>query len=332
MNKYKSINILFGQAYSLLRDSAKACLELFRIMIPIIIAVRILQDLGLISYLAVPLEPVMQLMGLPGSMGLVWATALVNNIYAGMIVFVSLPESAHLSIAQVTVLSTVMLVAHALPVELKIAQKTGPRLVVQGIFRVGSAFILGILLNLIYSNGNLLQEPSTILWNPDPAPSGYLQWALAQGRNLTAIFAIITSLMALTRILDKLRITNFFIRALRPLFQSMGIGRQAGPISIIGMIMGLSYGGGLIIHEVKNGNIPARDVFFSMTLMGICHSVIEDTLLMLLLGADLSGILWARIIYALIFTAIIVRVQSTVSDKFSRRYLYAETEQNYTSQ
>ncbi|MFP4658474.1 MAG: nucleoside recognition domain-containing protein, partial [Desulfonatronovibrionaceae bacterium] len=186
-------------AVRLVKDSAQASLELFKVMVPIIVVVRILQDLGLISYLAVPLEPVMRLMGLPGSMGLVWATGLINNIYAAMIVFVSLPESGQMTTAQVTVLSTLMLIAHALPVELKIAQKSGPRLLFQGLTRMGSALVVCMALNLIYTKANILQEPCSIIWDPDPIPAGYVSWALTQLKNLAAIFGIITLLLVVMR-------------------------------------------------------------------------------------------------------------------------------------
>src|SRR6056297_3709592 len=98
-------------------EACQVSLRLFRVMIPILIGVKMLQEAGLIVYLAKPLNPVMQIMGLPGETGLIWATAMVNNLYSGIIVFLSLADSMQLSTAQVTILSTVMLVAHALPVE-----------------------------------------------------------------------------------------------------------------------------------------------------------------------------------------------------------------------
>lgn len=49
--------------------SGRISLELYKIMIPIIIAVKILQELGLIAWLALPLAPIMQLVGLPGRWG-----------------------------------------------------------------------------------------------------------------------------------------------------------------------------------------------------------------------------------------------------------------------
>ena len=59
---------LLEEAKAVLRRSATISLELYKIMVPIVIAVKILQELGLISWLALPLAPVMQLVGLPGEM------------------------------------------------------------------------------------------------------------------------------------------------------------------------------------------------------------------------------------------------------------------------
>ncbi|MCE5335384.1 MAG: hypothetical protein LLG06_12445, partial [Desulfobacteraceae bacterium] len=49
-----------------LSDTIKICNPLFRIMIPVIIAVKVLQEAGGISVLGNLLSPVMQLVGLPG--------------------------------------------------------------------------------------------------------------------------------------------------------------------------------------------------------------------------------------------------------------------------
>jgi len=45
-----------------------------------------------------------------------------------------------------------------------------------------------------------------------------------------------------------------------------------------------------------------------MAFLGLCHSVIEDTLLILLMGADLSAILWICLIFAIAVTAFIARL------------------------
>lgn len=96
----------------------------------------------------------------------------------------------------------------------------------------------------------------------------------------------------------------------------MGIGREAGPLTIVGMIMGLSYGGGMITHEAHSGRIASKDVFASLSLMGLAHAVFEDTLLLAVLGGHVSGLLWARVVFALIVIAILARVVERLGEGF----------------
>ncbi len=55
------------------RDACGIFWELFRIILPITIATRVLEQLGLIDKLGDFLAPLMHLVGLPGEMGLVWS-------------------------------------------------------------------------------------------------------------------------------------------------------------------------------------------------------------------------------------------------------------------
>lgn len=307
-----------------LQEAGQVSFHLFRIMIPILIGVKILQEAGLIVYLALPLDPVMQLMGLPGETGLIWATAMVNNLYSGIIVFLSLAETLHLSVAQVTVLSTVMLVAHALPIEVKIAQSAGTRFAFQALIRILGGFVLGWGLHAAYSLTGTLQQANTIFWQGEaPVQPPLHMWAVGQVKNLVLIFGIILVLVLLMRIMHRLRIVDGLIWALRPVLRLLGIGREAATLTIIGMVMGLTYGGGLIIQESKSGNVEPQDVFSSLTMMGLTHSLIEDTLLLSLLGAHMSGILWARLLFSLLAVALLVRLLPLLPGNFVHRFLFA---------
>jgi spore maturation protein SpmB len=303
-------------------EALRVSFSLFKIMIPIILGVKLLQELGLITYIAMPLSPVMSLMGLPGEMGLVWATAMINNIYGAMIVFVSLSPQFSLTAAQVTVLGTMILIAHSLPIELEIARKSGNRFLFQGFMRMGSALIVGILLHHIYDLSGWLQTPNHLLWTPDAEPENLLFWGVDQLQNLGIIFAIIFGLITLMKILDFIKVTQIFIKMFNPLLRLLGIGPAAAPLTIIGMVMGLAYGGGLIIHEARSGRVENQDIFFAVSFMGLAHSVFEDTLLMVVLGAHLSGLLWMRLTYAVIFIFILVRVVTWMPVPIFEKYLF----------
>ncbi|MBA4358308.1 MAG: hypothetical protein C0405_11365, partial [Desulfovibrio sp.] len=271
-----------------------------------------------------PLAPLMALCGLPPEMGLVWAGALLNNIYSGIIIFLSLDTSA-LTQAQVTVLATLILVAHNLPVELSIARRSGARLRFQLLARFLGALILGMILNAGYASLGLLQDPAQVLFAARPeagAPSLWL-WALGEAKKLGSIALIITALMAAMRLLSALGVIGLLNRLLRPVLSLIGIGPAASSLTVAGLTLGIAYGGGLIIHEAKSGRVDKRDVFFSLTLMGLCHSLIEDTLLMAMLGAQLSGILWARLVFALAATALLVKCTARLAPQLADRLLWS---------
>ncbi|WP_176724196.1 hypothetical protein [Desulfoplanes formicivorans] len=311
---------------SLLVEALSVTRDLFRIMIPIIVVVKVLQEWGVIGLLADPLSGIMGYVGLPGSMGLVWATAMINNIYSGIIVYASLAPQESLSAAQTTVLATMILVAHSLPVELEIVRKSGPKWWFQALMRVGSAFVLGMILHHVYAWGGWLSQESVLLIGVDPGAQDLVSWGIGQIRNLAWIFVIILGLLVLMRLLSAMGITRLLIGLLGPLLRVLGIGKEAAPLTIVGMVMGIGYGGGLILHEVKKKRVGQRDIFFALSLMGLSHSLIEDTLLMMSLGGGLSGILVGRVLFSLIFVFGLVRLVGCLSEKTFLRWLFTARE------
>ncbi len=290
----------------LFRDAFSSYLILIRLMIPALIIVKALDMAGGIQFLAGILAPVMQIVGLPAEVGIVWAAAMLTSIYTGLAIFADM--NVQLSVAQVSVLGTMILVAHSLPVEGAVAKATGVPWPATLLIRLGGALTIGSLLHLWYSTTGTLQEPATMLWRPDASDPSLVAWALSQLRALVMIFLIILALMALLRLLKALGIERLMHAALAPLLRIIGIGREATNVTIIGFTLGISIGAGLLIREAKTGKLSARDIFLTMAFLGLCHSVIEDTLLILLMGADLSAILWTRLAFAILVTALLARL------------------------
>jgi hypothetical protein len=307
---------LFGNA---LRTSY----TLFKIILPVSIITRLMQEWGLIDYIGIFLAPVMKLVGLPGEMSLVWAASMITNLYGGMVVFASLAPGLELTVAQVSVLGAMILVAHSLPVELMIAQKAGARLPVILSIRVLGALLLGWLLKLVYDLTGTLGQANHSMWFPPVVNPGWAAWALSELRNLLLIFLIILTLLAMMALLKRLGIINLLVRMMGPVLKLLGISREAAPLTIIGMTMGISYGGGLIINEAQAGTVAKKDLFTSITLMSLCHSLFEDTMLMVLIGGHLSALLWGRLLFALLVTVLLVKLIDRLPYKLQDRYLFS---------
>ena len=93
-----------------------------------------------------------------------------------------------------------------------------------------------------------------------------------------------------------------------PPLKLFGIQKEAMNIIIVGMTIGIQYGGGMLIKDVKSGKIDRQSVFLSVSLLNLLHAVIEDTILMALIGGHISGILFARIIFSLIVSYLIFMI------------------------
>ena len=65
-----------------------------------IIVVKILKEIGAIEILGQWMAPLMGLVGLPGSMGLVWAATLVAGFYPGIFIFADLAATEMLTVGR----------------------------------------------------------------------------------------------------------------------------------------------------------------------------------------------------------------------------------------
>ena len=124
-----------------LKETGSTYLFLLKILIPISIIVKILDSYGAIQIIGKNLGPAMGIVGLPGEFGLVIATAMIANIFGALIVFFTLSMQFTYTVAQVTILACIILTAHTLPIEARIAQKAGIRLWYTLTLRIMGAFI-----------------------------------------------------------------------------------------------------------------------------------------------------------------------------------------------
>ncbi len=300
---------------SLLGDTWLTSWELIRITVPVVIITRILEQFGLISYFSMALEPLMGLIGLPGSLGLVWATAMLTNLYGGIAVFAALAPGLDITGAQVTVLCSAMLIAHALPVELSVSKRAGANLLPIAAIRLVGALSYAYLLNKICLYFGLWQDEAVLLFKGTTESSGLVQWGIEQIQNLGMIIIIIFCIILFMRLFRAIGILTLLERLLAPVLPAFGMGQNSAPITVVGMVMGLGYGGALIIRETASGKISRREVFNAMALMGLCHGLVEDTLLMAAIGGKFGGILWGRILFSLLVTFSLVRLLDLLIDR-----------------
>lgn len=323
-NKLKSF------ALSIFNPWKRTCKILFKILIPISILIKILQETGGINYVSNFFDPLMQLMGLPGEMGIVWASAIFGNLYGGLLAFYSLQSTVSLTVAQATILMTALLIAHSFLMEVVVVYKAGLKWIPIVLFRLGMAVVVGMFLNFFYTATGLLQEPaSQIMTLSAPADQSIAAWVINELKNYVSIALIILALIATLEILKRIGLIEKLNKLLEPILNFIGMTSKIVPLTIIGLTLGLAYGGALIIDETRATSISKKDIFYSLLLMSLFHSIIEDTMLVASAGGNWSGIILFRFIFAFITTAILIRITRNWDDTKMDKYF---TRKNFNKQ
>ena len=119
--------------------------SLARAMVPAYGLALLLEKLGVIAVIARVAQPIMSLVGLPGSAAVPLVLGYVLNIYAA----VGAMTALHLSASQITVLALAILIGHNLLVEGAVLRKAGMSGVGFGVLRALSGLLAAGVANLV---------------------------------------------------------------------------------------------------------------------------------------------------------------------------------------
>ncbi|MGL4092632.1 nucleoside recognition domain-containing protein [Agrobacterium cavarae] len=297
------------------RETLEIYWLLVKITVPISVLTEVLSRLGLVEAIAPAFAPAMQAVGLPPELGLAWLTAMLVGIWGAVPLIFTLVPVSELSTADVTVFSALVLFAHGLPLEQKIIQKAGPGMVATTTLRILGGFVYALILYHLFQATGWLSAPVAPAWVPGavtPDWSVYV-WGLAE-----TMLMMLVVLLLLSWSLEVLKITGILglmMKGIEPVLRLAGIKGEAGHLTAIGLFLGISYGAGLLIREARSGVIAPRQIFLSCVFMGFAHSIIEDTLLMVSLGADIYSTLIGRVVFAIGATAALALVLASISDR-----------------
>lgn len=260
----------------------RTALWLVSIMIPISLAVMLLQHFGVLAYLAPALGPVFRYLGLPGETAVALLTSALLNLYSGIAALSVIP----LTDRQVTILALMMLICHNVPAESVIQHKAGTPLARMVVLRIVVSFAGGVLLNRILPAGDpaarirgTVEIVSVGFW---PALGG---WALGAAELGAKICLIVVGLMIVHRLLREFKVIGLLAVPLTPLLWALGLSRRSAFLWIVANFLGLAYGSAIILEDIQSGALGRKDAQRLNRSIAVCHSLLEDTLLFVAVGA-----------------------------------------------
>ena len=278
-----------------LKKSARTSFWLLKIILPISLIVRFLDFYGVLAYLAEFLDPVFGYMGLPGSTAIVFITSIFLPLYAPLAIITSMS----ITLRELTILALMCQITHNIPVESAIQAKTGTPFWKTATLRIAMSIAVGLVLNLI-----LPQEMGMpIFVQTDPAAitsvgGVLLAWLISSLGIALLIIAVVAALNILYATLVAYNLIDKLSKGIAPVLQFFGLPKNTGFLWLIGNIVGLAYGGALMVEQMQDGTVSQNDAKALNYHLAISHSTVEDNLLFVALGVSLWWILGVRLAVA----------------------------------
>jgi spore maturation protein SpmB len=270
--------------------------------------------MGWLEIIGRPLEPAFRLVGLPGQTVVAFVTGMFINIYSGIAALGSIPLTSR----QVTILALAMLISHNLPIETAVQSKTGTPTWRTVLLRLMASFLGAMLLNLIMPS-YAADAPAARLSGAGAGSAAFWPmlggWAMGMAALAGKVFAIVIGLMILQRLLREFGIIPLLGKLFYPLLWLLGLPKRCAFLWIVANTLGLAYGAGVIVEEVGQKAITPYDAQLLNRSIAICHSLLEDTLLFVAIGAWALWITFPRLAMA----AVVVWTYRIITRKSSGR-------------
>ncbi|MGB9839376.1 nucleoside recognition domain-containing protein [Thermovenabulum sp.] len=116
------------------------------------------------------------------------------------------------------------------------------------------------------------------------------------------IAIIVIPIMMFLEILKDIGIIDRIAELFSPLVKVYGMKKESGFPLVIGVIIGISYGAGVIFKASKEFSLPKKDLYLVTYFLICAHAIFEDTAIIAAIGANGFLILSVRLIAAALLT------------------------------
>lgn len=291
MAKMNKIIDSFRQA---MPASWKSTKWLLKLMIPISLAVTLMQHFGILAWIATWINPIFVHFGLPGESAVAFISGATAGTYAGIAAMMSIP----LSMKQASILALMIALCHALPMECAVNKKTGSSFWEMGVIRIVMAFVCAFTLNAM-----LPDMHGTYIYLGAEADSSFnevmVTWLMSQLKMSLMVMLIIFSLMVIQRLLEAYSLLDSLSRLFSPLMKFFGLPRHTSYMWLVGNVLGISYGSAVMVELEEKGLVTreeANDVNYHLIMN---HSMLEDTIVFAATGISAFLLIVTRVSFAL---------------------------------
>lgn len=269
---------------------------ILKLIVPIYILADVLFYYNILSQITFIFKPLAAFLQLPQEAALSIVSGLFLNLYAA----IAFAAPLGLSAKSWTILAVFLGIAHALFVETEIMKRLGISRRYSIILRLSAGLGVGFIVSLL---------PET--WFQSTQTSLSLPSAATTHESIISLLldSLYQSLALSVKIIALVSCLIFFLDYVksREWIQQHAQSVNSGFSIVVGVILGITYGAGILISEYEKGILQQKEVLFIGTYLMICHAIIEDTLLFALFGANVWLIVSLRLIFATLISYTMVR-------------------------
>lgn len=284
-----AINRAISSIKEILPKTLKTCLWLIRITTLVTLGVLFLEYFNILPWISRFLNPIFNLMGLPGEAALAYVSGYFVNVYSAIAVISTL----NLDARSITILAVMVLCSHNMITETAVQKKTGSSAIRMVVIRTLSAFVLGFVLNLVMPESHeiisnkVIQTNFTLLQMLET-------WFYKTLRLIILMSTLIFTLSIIQRLLSEFGVIKWLSKLLSPLLAIFGLPAKTSFLWIVANTLGLAYGAAVMIDETESGKITKEEVDLLNHHIAISHSNLEDVILLASVGAVVWWLLAAR--------------------------------------
>lgn len=291
-----SVKDIFRNA---LKQAAKVSWMLLKIYIPVSILTAFLDQVGFLDLIAPFFEPLMKLLGLPGEASLVLIAAWVNNLFAALAAM----SVMDLTFRQITIIAVITGFAHNLILETGVLTKLKMARPQIALTRIVFGLLVGMLLNLIMPE-TIQGFVTSSLQTSDFTWSSHLLGILRTGVQILLLMSVIMLVYEFMLIWKK---GPALKKKLEFLPRALGLSSGALGAWMVGFFIGIAYGAGILFKMHEDNKLTPKDTALLTLALCLVHAVIEDTMIFVVVGANLWWILGVRLILLIIMMFILSR-------------------------
>jgi len=274
----------------------KSFVWICKIIVPVSFVAALIHWGGWLNEIDFLLHPLMNVINLPAAAALPIIVAMTVSFYAGIAIMVVLP----FTIEQITLIALFIMIAHMLPVEGIVQHKSGLNIIKATLVRIGAAVLSVFVVSQFFADTSQSISLPASLAIQSPFIEALKAWALDTLRLCGRVFVIIMLVMMALHASESLGWIKHLVKFFRPLMKVLGLSDRAATMWVTAAGFGLLYGSAVIMEEAKKGELTKEELEHLQISIGINHSVVEETTLFLVLGANPLWLFIPRFVAAII--------------------------------